>query len=205
MDAAPHRVKVVGNSGAGKTTFARELARRLDVPHLELDAAFWGAGWQLVDAADGRAAVSRFLTTPEAERGWVVDGNWNSRLGDVLTGLEAVVWLDFPRYVVLARVLRRTLVRAALRVELWHGNRERWSSLVRRQPEENIVLWAWTQHDAYRAQYLRLAADGTIPVIRLGHPREARRWLRDVRAADQAHGWLSARREPGRSRGARRT
>lgn len=184
VTAAPHRVKVVGNSGAGKTTFARALAQRLDVPHLELDEAFWGPGWQLVDAADGRAAVSRFLAAPEAERGWVVDGNWNSKLGDALTGLEAVVWLDFPRYVVLQRVLRRTLVRAALRVELWHGNRERWSSLVRREPEENIVLWAWTQHDAYREHYADLAAEGTIPVIRLRSPRDAQQWLQEARTTD---------------------
>jgi len=183
VEASARRIKVVGNSGAGKTTFARELARRLDVPHLELDEAFWGPGWQPADAADGRAAVGRFLTTPEAGRGWVVDGNWNAKLGESLTGLEAVVWLDFPRRVVMARVLRRTLARAVLRLELWHGNRERWSSLVRRDPEENIVLWAWTQHDEYRAQYLRLAADGSIPVIRLRHPREARRWLQAVRPA----------------------
>ena len=177
---AARRIKVVGNSGAGKTTLARLAAARLGVPHLELDEAFWGPGWQQVEAADGRAAVERFLTGRDAADGWVVDGNWNSRLGDSLP-VELVVWLDYPRRVVMPRVVRRTLVRAALRRELWHGNRERWGSLLRREPEENIVLWAWTQHDAYRDRYLGLMAEGTVPVVRLSSPRAARRWLDGLR------------------------
>jgi adenylate kinase family enzyme len=36
------RVNVKGTSGSGKTTFAQELARRLDVPFVELDALHHG-------------------------------------------------------------------------------------------------------------------------------------------------------------------
>lgn len=170
------RIKVVGNCGAGKTTFARRVAARLDIPHLELDEAFWGPDWQMVDAADGRAAVRRFVSGPQAAAGWVVDGNWNQRLGDALPA-DLVVWLDFSRRVVMTRVVRRTLARVALRRKLWHGNRERWRSLLRPEPEENIVRWAWTEHDAYRDRYLALMAEGTVPVLRLTSPRAARRWL----------------------------
>ena len=109
-----------------------------------------------------------------------MDGNWSTNLGDALRGLEAIVWLDYPRRVVMPRVVRRTLARVVLRRKLWHGNRERWRSLVRRQPAENIVLWAWTQHDAYREQYQRAAADGSVPVVRLRDPRQARQWLQCV-------------------------
>ena len=40
------RVSVVGNSGSGKSTVARELAASLAVPHLELDSAFHQPGWE---------------------------------------------------------------------------------------------------------------------------------------------------------------
>jgi adenylate kinase family enzyme len=175
--AFPRRLRVVGNCGVGKTTFARRTARRLGVPHLELDAAFWGPDWVHADPVAGRATVEAFVAQPEARYGWVVDGSWDRRLGDTLRDVEAIIWLDFPRRVVMRRVVARALGRLVLRRELWHGNRERWRNLARRSPEENIVLRAWTQHEEYRRRYGDLAAAGGVRVVRLTSPRHARRWL----------------------------
>lgn len=40
----PRRIVVKGSSGSGKSTVADELARRLGVPHIELDALHHGPG-----------------------------------------------------------------------------------------------------------------------------------------------------------------
>ena len=100
----PRRIRVIGNSGAGKTTFAQALARRLGLPHAELDEIFWGANWTQRPVEEGRARLTAFLDGP-GTAGWVVDGNWNSRVGDLLEPADTIVWLDYPRWVVMPRVI----------------------------------------------------------------------------------------------------
>jgi adenylate kinase family enzyme len=167
-------VRVVGTSGVGKTTFGRDLAGRLGVPHRELDEVFWGPAWTKKDPEAARAILRELL---DGDAGWVVDGNWNTQRAGLGDDADVVVWLDYPRAVVMARVVRRTLARGLSRRELWHGNREDLRNLLRRDPEQNIVLWAWTSFARTREGYLREAAAGAVPVVRLRSPRAARRWL----------------------------
>jgi adenylate kinase family enzyme len=173
------KLRVVGVSGAGKTRLARTAGAALGLAVLELDAVFWDAGWQHRDVEEARALVRAFVAAhPE---GWVVEGNWSSKLDGLLDpgtpgGADAFVWLDHPRRVVLRRILSRTVRRALTREELWHGNRERPSSWLRWAPERNIVRWAWVQHPILRERMLRKAADGA-PIVRLAGQKAVDAWL----------------------------
>ena len=40
------RINVVGTSGSGKSTFARELAELLKLLYYEMDQLFWKLDWQ---------------------------------------------------------------------------------------------------------------------------------------------------------------
>ena len=175
------RICVVGNSGSGKTHLARRLAARLQLPHVELDALNHRAGWQEAPLEEFRAELEAVLREHEDRHGgWVVDGNYRSRVGDLLAP-DTYVWLDHPRRVVLQRVLRRTLGRVVGRRELWNGNRERWRNVLDPDPRENIVLWSWTKHEHYRQAFgARSAQDTGARWVRLRHPREVERWLRTV-------------------------
>jgi adenylate kinase family enzyme len=175
MTGQLRRVRVVGTSGSGKTTFAGRLAAALGVPHLELDAVFWDADWTKRDQEEARALIRAFVSA--ADRGWVTDGNWTVGTAGLLDDADAFVWLDYPRRTVMPRVVRRTLRRGLLRTELWHGNREDLRNVLNPDPEENVVLWSWTSHARVRVRYSTLATESAIPVIRLRSPREARRWL----------------------------
>ena len=174
----PRRIRVMGVSGAGKTTLAAEVARRTGLAHLELDAVFWDADWTHRDLDDAHRLIEAFVSAhPD---GWVIDGDWPSRLEGRLDpgapgGADLVVWLDHPRPVVIWRILRRTLRRGILRQELWHGNRERPSTWLARDPESNIILWAWTRHPLVRD---RMATRLTQwPMVRLTGQRAVDAWL----------------------------
>lgn len=111
---------VVGTSCAGKTTLARGLSRALGVPHVELDALYWGPRW--TPAPDGvfRARVAE----ASAAAAWVIDGNYSSVRELVWPRATALIWLDLPFRVVFTRAVLRTLGRFATREPLWAGNRE---------------------------------------------------------------------------------
>jgi len=178
MPAHLRRVRVLGTSGSGKTTFARRLAAVLEVPHLELDEVFWDAGWTKRDLDEARALIAAFQSASDG--GWVVDGNWSVGTEGLLTDVDAFVWLDYPRRTVMARVVRRTLRRGLLRTELWHGNRENLRNALNPDPDQNVVLWSWTSHARNRVRYSALATESAVPVIRLRSPRDASRWLGTV-------------------------
>jgi adenylate kinase family enzyme len=74
------KIVVVGTSGSGKTTVARELAHRHGVPHVELDALFHGPNWAETPAEEFRRRVAAATDGD----GWVVDGNYESKLGDLV-------------------------------------------------------------------------------------------------------------------------
>lgn len=173
-----NRVVVVGSSGSGKTTLAVEIARRLDVPFLEMDAVMHANGWNSATDQEFSRVLSEFTSRGR----WVVDGNYTSRgtAETVWPRADTFVWVDPPRRVVMSRVIRRTLTRMITREELWNGLREPLSNLYKRDPYENIVVWAWTRYDHVRARYEKATTDGSwahATVHRLHNRRDSDRLL----------------------------
>jgi adenylate kinase family enzyme len=176
------RIVVIGTSGAGKTTLARSLAARLALPFIELDAINWQAGWRdlLTDDPDEFARRVALAVQPDA---WVVDGNYTAHSTIVWQRATHLVWLDYSRRVIMARVIRRSLLRAALRTELWAGNRERWRRMLR---PSHPIRWAWNTWDRRRretAQRLAQPEYASLVVLRLRHPQEALRTTERLIAA----------------------
>ena len=168
------RVNVKGTSGSGKTTFAQELARHLDLPYIELDALHWQVpGWIEPTDEDFRASVREALH--QHPDGWVVDGNYDSKLGDLVLGqADTIVWLDLPLRVKLRRLWRRTLVRIRDQVELWESNRETWRDAL--FSRESLFLWMLKTHVRHRREWPR-RFEGDPRFVRLRSVEEARQWL----------------------------
>lgn len=161
------RVAVVGTSGSGKTTLARHLARRLDVPHVELDALHWEPNWTEAPREVLRERVSRAL---EGDA-WVVDGNYSIVRDIVWTRADSVVWLDYSLPVIMWRLLLRTVRRIINREPLWNENRE---SLKMALSRKSILLWALQTYQENRTKYpAEIARHPHLQSYRLRHPREA--------------------------------
>ncbi|MET7337877.1 hypothetical protein [Nonomuraea sp. NPDC005650] len=135
------RILVVGISGAGKSTMARALSSRLAVPYHEMDALYFaGPGWAVNERfPDQVAEIAR-------TRAWVFDSYGYPEVRDLLwEHADTVVWLDYPRRVIMPRILRRSLRRTLLREPIFNGNRETVAEWFRR---DHPAWWAWSQHAA---------------------------------------------------------
>lgn len=167
------RVNVKGTSGSGKTTFARELARRLDLPYVELDALHHGPDWAEPTAEEFRARVREAMAA--APQGWVVDGNYEAKLGGtVIDEADTIVWLDLPLPLKLRRLWRRTIRRIRDDVELWSGNRESWRGAF--WGRESLFWWMLKAHVRHRRRWPQRYG-GDPRLVRLRTVAEARRWL----------------------------
>jgi adenylate kinase family enzyme len=169
------RVSVAGISGSGKSTFAAELAARLGVPYVELDALNHGPGWTEATPEELRAGVEAALAA--APGGWVADGNYESKLGDlVVSRADTLVWLDLPLPLALVRIARRTALRIVRRTELWNGNRESLRNAV--FCRDNLFAWAVKAHRKKRRTLPELPERHPhLHLVRLRSPREVAQFL----------------------------
>src|SRR3954452_5216421 len=172
------RVWVIGISGSGKTTLAAELARRLGVPHIELDALHHGPDWAEPDLEQFRADVAGVV----AGDGWGVDGGYPRELralGPPAGG--TLIWLDLPLHVSMLRTTRRSLGRVLRRTELWNGNRETLRGLF--WGRESLLRWSVTQHRVYERSLPELFASPGCAGKRIlprSSARSGRAWLAPI-------------------------
>ena len=168
------QIVVVGTTGSGKTTLAGELARRLEVPHVELDALHWEPGWTEAPTDLFRERVTRALSG----EAWVTDGNYSTVRDIVWSRADTIVWLDYSLPTILYRLTRRTFRRIFTREELWSGNKER--VLTQFLSRDSIFLWAFKTYRRRRREYPELLSypeHAHLHLVHLRSPRQERRFL----------------------------
>jgi adenylate kinase family enzyme len=167
----PARVLVAGTSGSGKSTLARRIANALGISYFEIDALYHGPGWT------PRPEFVAEVTARTEEPCWVTEWQYHSVRNLLADRVEMIVWLDLPRYLVMWRVISRTLARSILRAELWNGNREPPLRTILTN-EDHIIRWAWRTHRKSLARLTEyLARRPDLPVVRLRTRGEVERWV----------------------------
>lgn len=179
LPSPAQRIVVAGTSGSGKTTLAGAIARRLDIPHVEIDALFHGPGW--TPRPTFEADVEAFIARPA----WVTEWQYSMVRDRVADRAELMVWLDLPRAVVMRQVITRTLDRRWHQRVLWNGNIEPGLHTFFTDPQ-HIVHWAWRTHPRTAQRMAALAARRPeLPIVRLTSHAQAAAWLRRLRPTDR--------------------
>jgi adenylate kinase family enzyme len=103
------KVLVFGNSGSGKSTYARVLAAREGLPHLDLDSIVWGRG------EPGKIAVQRppesvaasLRNFIDSQPAWVIEGCYGELVRAASADCMLLVFLNPGMDACVANNLKR--------------------------------------------------------------------------------------------------
>ena len=172
------RILVGGITGSGKTTLAKKISRQLNLPFIEIDSLFHGPGWTK------RPEFVEDIKRVTDEPSWVIDSYGYSIVREILLSkADTLIWLDYPRWQVMPRVIKRSIQRAVTKEVLWNGNIETFVNFAR---SDHPIWWAWSQFGPRRKLMSKLLIDPAykhLQVIHLKNIRAARKWFRDLAQA----------------------
>ncbi|REL27827.1 adenylate kinase [Thalassotalea euphylliae] len=146
------RIVVIGSSCSGKSTFAQQLAEKLNVTYVELDALHWLPNWQ--ERCDDEF---RLLVKDAANKtDWVIDGNYAVARDLLWPRATTIIWLNHSFTRVLYRAICRSIMRAATKQRLFAGNVETFRQSF--CSKDSIIWWVLTTFHAKRRNYQKLLA-----------------------------------------------
>ncbi|MEV7528162.1 adenylate kinase [Agrococcus sediminis] len=161
------RLLCFGATGSGKSTMATRLGERLGLPVTLVDDLCWDPGWREPSQEERDRRVLPLLE----REAYVFDSVYGPHNAVALERVDAIVALDYPRHVSLARLIRRTARRIRTGERVCNGNVETLRLALAR---DSIIVWHFRSWRSKRERMRRWHADASAPpVLLLRRPAEA--------------------------------
>ena len=177
ITAAPRRILIHGVTGSGKSTAAVAIGAKLGYPVVLADDIGWLPGWVERPLGEQQAMVA----AASAGDTWVFDSTYTKWRDVMIDRVELVVGLDYPRWLSLGRLLRRTARRIRTREAVCNGNYE---TLPKALSRDSIIVWHFRSWKRKRAIMRALAADADAPpTLLFTRPAQLQRWIDSLEPA----------------------
>ena len=137
------KILILGNSGAGKSTFTKSLASKLGIKYLHLDKLVYKYAWDKPEYEEMEKAVNNLID----EESWIMDGNFINNALARFEKCDTIFFLDINRFVCLYSVLKRN--------KTYKGKkRESQSELVDEKITNEYLKWVFS--DFYKTSRKRI-------------------------------------------------
>lgn len=164
------RIIIIGCGGAGKSTLARALGEKLNIPVVHLDKIFWKPGWVEMPKDEFDAVLRQEILKEK----WIMDGNFNRTLPERIARCDTIIYLDFSRFACLCGVLKRILTTyGKVRPDMGVGCPER--------IDWEFLKWVWDFNKNKRQRnYELLNGAAHAETIVLKNRRSVKQFLRQI-------------------------
>ena len=99
------RIVIIGCGGAGKSTLARQLGEKRNLPVVHLDKLWWKPGWVESSREEFDEKLAAELEKPQ----WIMDGNFDRTMLARIAKCDTIIYLDFSCLACLLGVLKRVI------------------------------------------------------------------------------------------------
>lgn len=164
------RIIIIGCGGAGKSTLAQQLGKKLNIPVVHLDKIFWKPGWVETPPEEFDELHRRELARDQ----WIMDGNFNRTMPERIARCDTVIYLDFSRMACICGVVKRVLTTyGTVRPDMGEGCPER--------VDLEFLKWVWNYNRDKKERNYRLLNEAEhAQTIVLKNRRAVKRFLRAI-------------------------
>ena len=100
------RIAIIGLQGAGKSTFAYKLGKKLHRHVTHLDKEYFLPNWERRYTREEWVKYQKNLVK---QKQWIIEGNYKSTIDIRLEAADAIIFFDFPILLCIFRTFKRVL------------------------------------------------------------------------------------------------
>lgn len=102
-----NKILIVGSCGAGKSTFARRLSEKMNLPLIGLDQCYWQPKWVRPDSLIWREKVAVLIS----DEAWIIEGNYQSTFDLRFPASDLVIVFNINRWVCFWGIWQRRILK----------------------------------------------------------------------------------------------
>jgi adenylate kinase family enzyme len=160
------RIVVVGVSASGKSTFARTLALRYDLPLIHMDTIWWKPGWIEVGEEEATNKIESITSNDE----WIVEGYIpHAARPFVFERADQIIYLDYSGATAARRYIQR-----------WWKHRKNPRPELEGSPEKfsfKFLKLVWSKREAKSLNESLRSISNQDKIIAFASPKQAMAFL----------------------------
>lgn len=167
------KILIIGNTGAGKTTFARELSQKLKLPIVHLDKLYWCGRWE--HRTQGEFDILLQAELEKAE--WIIDGNYNRTLPHRLKYCDTVFFFDFSPLACFCGITKRVIQNYGKSRDDMGGECPEYFDKKKIELYKNLFKY----NKNNRLRYYEMLKDAKVEVVVFKNRKEVKEYLNKIK------------------------